>query len=316
MNSAENRRRFLFKNMFKGRRFTVIIISLFFCMVRLSAIESIFEPAPIEFLRKAYPDYTFRSSYDDKFSDWVLHIYKGNKAIDLFWAEGRLLPQDKLGEKAKYEKLLYWYPDKAYDPATFTQKNIEHIKEVTSKESRQNSNITPPFFFDFIYDSKTQLKLEEHIVGIKFLGFRLNVHERIKDSVKKIEAEIKEAALTDKETADLLKKLDSVGGYNWRSISDSGSRSFHSLGIAVDILPKKWNQKNVYWSWRHDWDPDNWMMVPLDKRWSPPQKVIEIFEDNGFIWGGKWIVWDQMHFEYRPELLIYKKEINKRNSNK
>ena len=31
---------------------------------------------------------------------------------------------------------------------------------------------------------------------------------------------------------------------------------------------------------------------------------IEIFEKNGFIWGGKWDLWDNMHFEYRPELIL------------
>lgn len=301
--------------MLNRRKFLFILLIFSFFLTRLNAIESFFEPAPIEFLRKAYPDYTFHSTYNEQYKDWILHIYKDDKKIDLFWAEGRLLPQEKLSEKSRYEKLMYWYPDKAYDPATFTEKNIEHIKEVTTKESRKNTNITPPFFFDFIYDSKTQGKLEEKIVGVKFLGYRLNVHERIKEPVKNIDKEIREAALTDKETAEFLKTLDSVGGYNWRSISDSGSRSFHSLGIAVDVLPKGWKNKNVYWSWRKDWD-SKWYLVPLNKRWSPPQKVIEIFEENGFIWGGKWIVWDQMHFDYRPELLIYKREINKRNSNK
>ncbi|MDR3191497.1 MAG: M15 family metallopeptidase, partial [Treponema sp.] len=26
------------------------------------------------------------------------------------------------------------------------------------------------------------------------------------------------------------------------------------------------------------------------------------FENEGFIWGGKWGLYDNMHFEYRPEL--------------
>jgi len=35
-----------------------------------------------------------------------------------------------------------------------------------------------------------------------------------------------------------------------------------------------------------------------------PDIVIDIFEKEGFIWGGKWTVWDNMHFEYRPELIL------------
>jgi hypothetical protein len=49
------------------------------------------------------------------------------------------------------------------------------------------------------------------------------------------------------------------------------------------------------------------MLLDLDRRWMPPQKVIEIFESHGFIWGGKWIIWDNMHFEYRPEVILYNK---------
>jgi peptidoglycan L-alanyl-D-glutamate endopeptidase CwlK len=31
---------------------------------------------------------------------------------------------------------------------------------------------------------------------------------------------------------------------------------------------------------------------------------VTIFENHGFIWGGKWYHFDTMHFEYRPELLV------------
>jgi len=32
-----------------------------------------------------------------------------------------------------------------------------------------------------------------------------------------------------------------------------------------------------------------------------PQSVVDAFERQGFIWGGKWNHYDTMHFEYRPE---------------
>ncbi|MCL2443985.1 MAG: M15 family metallopeptidase [Treponema sp.] len=31
---------------------------------------------------------------------------------------------------------------------------------------------------------------------------------------------------------------------------------------------------------------------------------MKTFESQGFIWGGKWQLFDTMHFEYRPEILI------------
>jgi hypothetical protein len=30
--------------------------------------------------------------------------------------------------------------------------------------------------------------------------------------------------------------------------------------------------------------------------------VIRAFENEGFTWGGKWALYDNMHFEFRPEL--------------
>jgi hypothetical protein len=34
-----------------------------------------------------------------------------------------------------------------------------------------------------------------------------------------------------------------------------------------------------------------------------PQAIVELFEKQGFIWGGTWSHFDLMHFEYCPELL-------------
>ena len=163
---------------------TIFTLIFSFCLTNLFAIESNFEPSSVEYFRRAYPDITFTSSYNNKIDDWIIHISAEKRTIDLVWAEGRLLPQEKLSEKNKYEKLIYWYPDKAYDPATFTEKTIENIKKVTSSEYRKNNNITPPFFFDFIYQSKTQATLEKHIESTKFFGFRLNLHKRSKETLK------------------------------------------------------------------------------------------------------------------------------------
>jgi hypothetical protein len=32
--------------------------------------------------------------------------------------------------------------------------------------------------------------------------------------------------------------------------------------------------------------------------------VVRYFEDEGFVWGGKWLMFDTIHFEYRPEILV------------
>ena len=106
---------------------------------------------------------------------------------------------------------------------------------------------------------------------------------------------------------DFVSNLRSADAYYWRRIADTNRLSFHSLGIAVDLLPKKWRGKQIYWLWARDYFGADWMLTPLDKRWMPPQSVISIFEDEGFIWGGKWTIFDNMHFEYHPELFEIRK---------
>ena len=50
------------------------------------------------------------------------------------------------------------------------------------------------------------------------------------------------------------------------------------------------------------------MILPLEKRWMPPAQIIKIFEEEGFIWGGKWTIYDNMHFEYHPELILFQQK--------
>ncbi len=260
----------------------------------------------LKIFQEAYPDITFESEWEDEVKDWKITMTLGEKEIILYWANGAMLPEDELKNKDLYWSLLYEYDYRKplKDPADFSKEEIEEIKKFGSDENRKSQAGTPMFFFDEIYDSKTRGKLESHIKAISFLGFRVNVHERIVQPLKEVETKINEAAKTDKEVADFVKSISKNEAYYWRVIANTNRKSFHSLGIAIDIRPKSYKWKEVYWSWTKDKDPDGWMLTPLKNRWMPPQAVIDIFEDQGFIWGGKWIIFDNMHFEYHPELII------------
>ena len=91
-----------------------------------------------------------------------------------------------------------------------------------------------------------------------------------------------------------------LGSLNWRNIAGTQRRSMHAYGAAIDFqLPK---QLHHYWQWSgckagaHCHYPGP---VLRDKSL---QAVVQIFEAEGFIWGGKWYHFDTVHFEYRPEL--------------
>ncbi len=259
------------------------------------------EPPELRILRNSYPDIMFSTSYDLEANDWKIEI----NGTTLYWADGKMLSADNLGSKDSFRPVLYRYAKEIPDPAEFTLEHIQEIRTFSSTENRRRQTGASLDFFDAVYDSATRRSVEQHITQIRFLGKNTNVHERIVEPLRRVEKRIQELAQTDSEVQNFVNTLTRVDSYNWREIGDRSSRSFHSYGIAVDILPKGWGRKNIYWAWRRDIDPQNWMILPLDRRWMPPKQVIDAFEKEGFIWGGKWIIWDNMHFEYHPELIDY-----------
>ena len=87
--------------------------------------------------------------------------------------------------------------------------------------------------------------------------------------------------------------VPSAGTYNCRAVADTGLPSMHGSGAAIDINVAK----SDYWAWAR-------RRGEIAYRNQIPYPIVEIFEEAGFIWGGKWYHFDTMHFEYRPELLV------------
>jgi hypothetical protein len=83
-----------------------------------------------------------------------------------------------------------------------------------------------------------------------------------------------------------------AGTFAWRTIAGTDRLSMHALAVALDLradLP--------YWRTYRGMDIGA-------RRRVIPAEVVEAFEAEGFVWGGKWAAFDLMHFEYRPELLL------------
>ncbi len=294
---------------------------LFFCFLfLLTAIPLTSQEHPfvgignLKYFEKAYPDITFTRKYDTKVQDWIISVtvpsVPGDKnspsvTTDFYWANASFLPEEELINKDKYWPLLYNYPRELKDPAILTEDEKEAIKQFSSEESRKDGAGTPMFLFDAIYDSSSRRSLETHIKKSSFFEKTTNIHDRIIEPLKKVEEKIKALAKNDSEVQDFLNNLKSTDAYSWRIIAGTNRKSFHSIGIAIDILPKSQGGKQIFWSWAADKYPQTWMLVPLSNRWMPPQAVIRIFEEEGFIWGGKWAIYDNMHFEYHPELIQY-----------
>jgi hypothetical protein len=96
-----------------------------------------------------------------------------------------------------------------------------------------------------------------------------------------------------KKNPRLLPFLQDIGGtWIWRRISRSKNLSAHAWGLAIDLNV----ERSAYWRWTPRGEPLKWQN-------RIPQEIVDAFEAEGFIWGGRWVHYDTMHFEYRPELL-------------
>ena len=281
--------------MIKFPRVTVLFVLLLFPLCAVFG-QSIDRTANGELTLRA-----FQNSFPDKVTsiafidnDWT--ITAGGEVF--FWAGGRILPK---AEKEKIDSYgphaFYRYAARPPSPDTFPPQFIDALRERGNEEDRRERKGTNHSFQGILYGGLERREIETMLVRVEFLGKTITVHRDIARAIKNVDAEIKKW----NGAAAFISSIDSISGYNWREIAGTRRMSYHSWGMAIDIQPKKLAGKAIYWLWERQRNKD-WMIVPLEKRWNPPGPVVEAFEREGFIWGGKWPLYDNMHFEYRPEL--------------
>lgn len=130
----------------------------------------------------------------------------------------------------------------------------------------------------------------EHLSKVRFFGLRYPFHELAAEPLRRVVTRLEPAV---KENPKLKPFLTNIGGtFIWRKIARSKNLSTHAFGIAIDINVDRAH----YWRWQKRGEPLKWQN-------KIPQVVVDAFEAEGFIWGGRWLHYDTMHFEYRPELL-------------
>jgi hypothetical protein len=89
--------------------------------------------------------------------------------------------------------------------------------------------------------------------------------------------------------------VPSAGAFHCRAVADTGLPSMHAMGAAVDIATRA----SDYWAWARGRGGGG---GDIPYRNHVPFEIVECFEAERFIWGGKWYHYDTMHFEHRPEL--------------
>jgi hypothetical protein len=142
-------------------------------------------------------------------------------------------------------------------------------------------------FFAAIYPTRGG-----QIQPVDFLGRKVKVHARARAAFVRVEERLRGLLRARQSLRSQLFPIG--GGYVDRPIAGTNRKSAHAYGIAIDINPSR----SAYWRWRKSVGGKS---VPANVL--PDPAIVEAFEAEGFIWGGRWYHFDTMHFEYRPELL-------------
>ncbi|AEJ19144.1 hypothetical protein Spica_0994 [Gracilinema caldarium DSM 7334] len=284
------------KRFLAGCSILLISISLYPLSPAPQIRPSIHARQVLEAYRRAYPDRIESVAWQN--NDWVIQI----QGELFYWAQGRLLPESHRERWQEYKPyVFYLYPDDAPAPQNYTAERIAELERIGSAEHQMNGPDHHNGFRSALYGGAKRGDVERNLVKVRFLGKTISVHAMIQEQVLRIDERIRGFAKTDSDVAQFLTNLGSIGGYNWREIRGTSRISMHSFGLAIDIQPKRLGSKAIYWQWEAERNPQ-WMLVSQSNRWAPPEAVIKAFEAEGFVWGGKWDLYDQMHFEYRPEL--------------
>jgi len=251
----------------------------------------------IQAFKKGYPEKIQEISY--KNDDWAVKVYDRW----FYWADGRLLPEDLVMQKDRYNShVFYRYPEnlpRFEELPDDLKKRIDSILE----ERKKNPIERHPDFLNAmwrIYDRDTSWA---RVKTTYFLGYKLQIHRDLLEDLANVEEEIQRRMLVDRNLREFVRSLNRIDGYNWRRIAETDTLSVHSYGMALDLILEHSGRREVYWLWTQN-KGLNFYDQPYNRRFSPPDSFIKSFEKFGFIWGGKWLFFDTIHFEYRPEILI------------
>jgi hypothetical protein len=132
-----------------------------------------------------------------------------------------------------------------------------------------------------------EAEVRKRVAPWRWRGHSLPVHERALPAFERVGKRLDALVAAD---PSLLRFFAKPGGtLAFRTIAGTERTSAHAYGIAFDLDP------SLAHYWRNDRGTPTWKN-------QVPQAIVDAFEAEQFVWGGRWYHFDTMHFEWRPEL--------------
>lgn len=152
-------------------------------------------------------------------------------------------------------------------------------------------------------ESKQQVESNLKNVSVGYSNYQFNGNNKAAESLQNVIKEL--IPITQKRKDIGVYVYPCSGTFNYRLIAGTNQLSPHSFGIAIDLA----RDKRDYWKWASREEGEKRIA-------SYPKELVEIFEKNDFVWGGKWGHFDILHFEYRPEIILKAKYFGDKHSTK
>ncbi len=214
-------------------------------------------------------------------------VVQGPNRLALVMADGRTILYDDGRQKGMEEKLdrpdledMLWQP---YRPGRVDK---------PPQPDEDPGRIRVEAFFQAVYGA-TPAEVEAHLRPVAFAGTTVRFQEKngAAAALARVGVRLRELLAARPSLRGYILPLS--GTYNHRRIAGTDRLSAHAWGIAIDL------HQGTYWRWGRLLAPGELLALQT----AYPPEIVQAFEAEGFIWGGKWYHYDTMHFEYRPELL-------------
>ncbi|WP_055666976.1 M15 family metallopeptidase [Desnuesiella massiliensis] len=210
--------------------------------------------------------------------------------------DGRVYIIMKSGRKILYDdKKAKGHEEKLANPDI--QDMMEQIYPLSPISKIMNTNFDPGrariygILTEIYGQSKSQVEAKLKQVKVGYGYYQFNGENRAAEALKASMNEV--MALIQKKPSINSFAFPCSGTFNYRYIAGTNRLSPHAFGIAIDLV----RDSRDYWKWASKEQGQKRLE-------SYPKELVEIFEKNGFVWGGKWNHFDILHFEYRPEIIL------------
>jgi hypothetical protein len=201
-------------------------------------IEKIKYFSELDAIFYAYKDqfYKIELAYKESNYDTIFYIDEDNK---FYFSDAKEYNEDK-----NLMPHIYFYPK--------TNKDQYRFSKFFSRNRKKNN------FLNLIYGVDPK-EVWDNLIDVNIFGRILPFNSK-NGASKNLEKAIREIELISEINDDVnewIKSIKNISTYINRKIDKSERDSTHSLGIAVDFIPKN-NKKQIYWLWSRMFFPEWW----------------------------------------------------------